>query len=215
MPDGSLYVAVGASRSGKTAWVRQQIEGEARIMAWDPECQYGDLPGAQIVRTHTALAAAAKNPGPGVYVFQAPRMADFGFWAECCFLFARVGDYAGVKTVIVAEELADVTNPSKAPDGWGMLVRRGLKRNCDIYAITQRPAESDKTIMGNASVIHCCGLQRAGDRDYMAKEMDVPATAISSLDRSKLEYLHKDMRTGEGHRGALSFTRKPARLARE
>jgi len=53
--------------------------------------------------------------------------------------------------------------------------------------------------------LHVCGMQRANDRAYMARELDVPVADIAGLDRSRLEYLHKNMRTGELTRGRLTF----------
>lgn len=111
----------------------------------------------------------------------------------------------GVKTSIVAEELADVTSPAKAPEGWGMLIRRCRKYGGDVYGITQRPAESDKTLFGNCMVLHVCGLQRANDRKYVAMELDMPVSDIAALSREKLEFIHKDMRSGKVDKGRLTF----------
>lgn len=209
MADGALYVAVGASRSGKTAWVRQQLLF-ARYdvqLVWDVEGQYRDQ-GATVLTTRQALIdrvrAVCNSGNPRGRIAYMPLALDnFGFWSDCAFALVRGCNLRGLRCAIVAEELADVTTPGKAPDAWGMLIRRGLKYGADIYAITQRPAESDKTVMGNASVIHCCGLQRAADRKYMAAEMDLDVSQLASLDRSRLEYVHKDMRTGETKRDFL------------
>jgi hypothetical protein len=103
----------------------------------------------------------------------------------------------------VAEETADVTTPAKAPVGWGTLVRRGRKRGISIIGVTQRPAESDKTIIGNATKIHCGMLKRPQDRKYMALEMDVPLQVVNEL--KPLEWL--EVVAGiEGHKkGKLRF----------
>lgn len=205
MADGKLVLAVGASRSGKTAWVKNAIAEATRLLVWDVEGQYA---GRDVVRltTRRELVHVVENcAGPGRFAFVAPQLTDFDYWCRCAFVFARIGARAGLHTVIVAEELADVTSPGKAPEGWGIMVRRGLKYDCDIYAITQRPSESDKTVCGNASVIHCCGLQRYQDRKYMAAEMDIDPGDIAGLNRQKLEFIEKDMRSGDLIRGALTF----------
>lgn len=199
MADGTLTVAVGASRSGKTWWVKQQLDAQAgRILVWDVEGQYA-AEGYHRTGTPSALVAAVRNPAIRKIAFVPASLGMFEFFCKVAWAFGREAGH----TVIVVEELADVTTPAKAPEAWGIIVRRILKYDCDLYAITQRPAESDKTIMGNAGVIHCCGVQRAKDRAYMAAEMDVPLQEIASLNRERLEYLHKDMRTGKTERGAL------------
>lgn len=206
-PDGSLYVAVGASRSGKTAWVKQQLKKYGAVLVWDVEEMYK----GRRARTQKQLIALVEKLANGenfTACYTGP-LTDFDYWSKCAFYLAKARQNNPAGLAVVAEELADVTTPGKAPEAWGVLVRRGLKRGVDIYAITQRPSESDKTIMGNASVIHCCGLQRANDRKYMAQEMDVPVAELQSLIRdsqnSRVEYLHKDMRTSETVRDFLKF----------
>lgn len=204
MSDGALTVAVGASRSGKTAWVKQQLLKERRALVWDVEGQYVQA-GFLKVTTAAGLVAAIQQPGPVKIAYVPRAINQFEFFCRCAWVFAR---QPGHKAVCV-EELADVTTPAKAPDSWGILVRRGLKYDCDIYAITQRPAESDKTIMGNASVIHCCRLQRPKDRQYMAEEMDLPQKEIDTLtanpESGVYEYLERDMRTRAMKRKRLIF----------
>ncbi|MDO8416652.1 MAG: hypothetical protein Q7S87_10630 [Agitococcus sp.] len=85
-----------------------------------------------------------------------------------------------------------------------MLVRRGRKYGANIYGITQRPAESDKTLFGNCHVIHCCYMQWANDRAYMAAELDMTVQQMI-LDRSKLAFIHKDMRINCTDFGLLKF----------
>lgn len=204
MSDGALIVAVGASRSGKTAWVMQQVPKYSAVLVWDPEGQYVEKCGAAPLRRTTDLLAVARNPTSGVFAFMPSSLKQFDYWAQCAFVFVRVANNKKMRVAVIAEETSDVTSPAKAPDGWGILLRRGLKYGADLYAITQRPSESDKTAMGNASIIHCCGLQRAKDRQYMADEMDVPVEELR-LNRKLLEYIHKDMRDGETVRGRLQF----------
>lgn len=206
MSDGELILACGRSRSGKTAWVRRQI-AKGPLLVWDVEGQYGDLCAVATSRQELVRMAFGTGKRRRMRVAYTGALADFGFWADCAFAWARLNSEQDVAGAIVAEELADVTTPGKAPDTWGILLRRGLKYGNDIYAITQRPSESDKTVMGNCTAIHCCSLQRARDRDYMAAELDVPVTDIAALSFERLEYLHRNMKTGQIERGALTFSR--------
>lgn len=185
--DGRLYVVAGASRTGKTAWTSRQVRGAPRAMAWDPEAQWCDLPGWRKVSTRAELWEYAQKPGSYKVAFvPGPDMrTDFDFWCECVFYAGR---FRG-PLVAVAEELADVTTPAKAPGAWGILLRRGLKRGITIYAISQRWAEADKTAIGNASAFVCFAM-RGDDVDYMARKTRIPVEKLQRL--QALEWVQAD-----------------------
>lgn len=111
--DGRLYVVAGASRSGKTAWVRKRVAKSRRVFAYDPEDQWAQLPGWRRVTSRRELLEASKRAGPCkvAYVASGDLAAEFDFWAGCIMYAGR---YVGPLDAI-AEELADVTTPSKAP----------------------------------------------------------------------------------------------------
>lgn len=199
--DGSLYVVGGASRSGKTAWTRQQTRQAARCWAWDPEAQWCELPGWRRVTTRAELLRCAEMPGPQrvAYVAGGALAAEFDFWAGCVM-------YAGryvAPLVCVAEELADVTTPAKAPGNWGILLRRGLKRGISIYAISQRWSEADKTAVGNASAFVLFRLSSGDDIRYMSRKTRVPEAELIGLKR--LEFVLFDAVDGKTERGRLTF----------
>lgn len=192
-----IVVVCGGSGSGKSAWVKQQIRREGRVCAWDPDDEYSGLPG--FVRVSSALELVGllrAHPAPRRLrvAFVALDPKAFDLWGQAVFAWGNC--------VAVAEETADVTAPSKAPPGWGQLVRRGRKRGVSIYGVTQRPAESDKTIMGNRSLIHVGRMERAADRAYVAREMDIPQTEVDGL--SPLEWLEREA-GGPLRRGKLRF----------
>lgn len=198
--DGRLYVISGASRSGKTAWTKKQVAKLARVCAWDPEDQWGQLRGWRRVTTKAELLRALQNAGPlkVAYVAGGDLKAGFDFWAGC---IQYAGRYHGGLAAI-AEELADVTTPSKAPGNWGILLRRGLKRGISIFAISQRWAEADKTAIGNASefvVFRTSGE----DARYMARKTRIPQEELDAL--APLEFVRLDALTGEKTRGKLKF----------
>ena len=92
---------------------------------------------------------------------------------------------------LVVEELADVTTPGKAPAEWGEIVRKGRKHGLDVYALTQRPAESDKTIVSNAAAIHSGFMGFPTDREYMAKCLGVSVADMEKL--RPLDYIAGDL----------------------
>lgn len=199
--DGRLIVIGGASRSGKTAYVRKVAGRAARVFAWDVEDQWAALPGWQRLTTRAQLLTAAQAGGPGrfAYVAGGDLTGEFGYWAGCV---QYAGRWAG-PLVAIAEELADVTTPAKAPGNWGILLRRGLKRGVTIYAISQRWAEADKTAVGNASEFVLFRQSSGDDVRYLSRKTRVPEQEIEGL--KPLEFVRYDALTQQFTRGKLKF----------
>lgn len=199
--DGRLVVIGGAARSGKTAWTRKRAGNARRILAWDVEDQWSQLPGWLRVTTRKALLEAIKRPGAARigYVTGGNLADEFDFAAGCCMYSSRYVE----PTDFIAEELADVTTPAKAPGNWGILLRRGLKRGMNIYAISQRWAEADKTAVGNASEFVLFRQSSADDVRYLSRKTRVPEAELNGL--KPLEFVRFDAATGEMERGKLKF----------
>ena len=198
--DGRLVIVAGASRSGKTAWTARQVRKLPRVLVWDAECQWAVLPGFRKVSGRRELIRAVQGAGPARLAFvPGPDLrGDFDVWSAAARYW---GTYCG-PCVVVAEELADVSTPAKAPAEWGMLVRRGLKRGISIYAISQRWAEADKTAVGNASEFVLFRMSSGDDIAYMARKTRVPAAELESL--APLQYVRFSV-TGDIERGRLTF----------
>ncbi len=198
--DGRLIVLAGASRSGKTAYTVKRVREEKRLLAWDPEDQWARLPGWRRVSTKAELLDWIQRKGPAklAYVAGGDLKEQFDYWAGCAMFWGR---YMG-PAVIIAEELADVTTPAKAPGNWGILLRRGLKRGITIYAISQRWSEADKTAMGNASEFVLFRMSSGDDIKYLNRKTRVPVTELEGL--QPLEYVRLTV-TGEFERGKLRF----------
>lgn len=209
--DGILYFVAGASRSGKSKYTRKLLAKEKRILVWDVKDEYARpwdrtkgrpnrtrvLKGWIITNTKAELIKALtdKHKGSFKICHVSDNMGDFEYWSRCAYAFGKI-----VEMAIVGEELADVTNPSKAPPGWGNVCRKLLGFGCNVYAITQRPAESDKTALGNASVVHCCRLTNLGDIKRMAQQLNVHIDEVNALkDR---EYIQK-WSSGELKKGKI------------
>jgi len=121
--------------------------------------------------------------------------ATFDTFCRLAWVWLRVNARAGQSVAIVVEEMADVTTPGKAPPAWGEIVRKGLRFGPRIYALTQRPAESDKTVVGNANLLHCHAMARADDARYMARELRVGPELVDALRLDRFEWLELDRRT--------------------
>lgn len=198
--DGSLTVVTGKSRSGKSAWLKEQIKEDARVIVFDIKGEYDDEMGFEVIDTFPDLISRLKSEYGAARIAYRPMtpIKEFGAWSKAAFIWCKM-----TECTIVAEELADVTSPAKAPDGWGQVCRQAQGFGAKIFAVTQRPSESDKTALGNATLIHCCQMVRANDRAYMAREMDCDEGKINSLKFPF--YWEKDMKTGRLRKGKLAF----------
>jgi hypothetical protein len=198
--DGRLIIVSGASRCGKTTQTANEVRNERRICAWDPEAQWSELPGWRKVTTRAELMQAIQARGYMRIAFvPGPDLkADFDYWAAAVFHAGRFGG----PLVAIAEDLADVTTPSKAPGHWGILLRRGLKRGITIYAISQRWAEADKTAIGNCSEFVLFAA-RGDDIKYIARKARVPEERLEAL--APLEFLRVDPLTKQITEGKVRF----------
>ena len=194
--DGRSHFIAGSSRSGKTALVRELVAGAPRLLVWDIEAQYVDLAIRIEDQAELVEAIRAGPAGPQRIAFVPRRLAWFGWWARLAFIWGRMAP-----GVVVAEEIADVTSAGKAPEGWGILLRRALKHGIDIYTITQRPQESDKTSLGNASTVTTFRLTSRRDRAYMADRMGLD---LAELPTEPLVWIRTDDAGGVA-RGRLKF----------
>jgi hypothetical protein len=189
-PDGSLYAVTGATRTGKTTWVVERVRSRRRLLVWDSAGEFADLHRCERITSIAALARAATDRRArrlGLIVPATPE--NFEAFCRVAMIFVQLHEDA----CVVVEELADVTSPNKAPAAWGVLTRRGLRYGPDIYFLTQRPSESDKTSFGNASVIHAhqCALEI--DVEYMRRQLRVPFAQMDAL--APYEFIERDRRT--------------------
>lgn len=190
-----VIVVCGSSGSGKSGWVKHRVAAKPRAIAWDVDDEYSGIRGWRRIDNLVELVRTLQRSPTGRFAFVPKSLAQFELWARAAFAW---GECAAI-----AEELADVTSPGKAPAGWGQLVRRGRKRAIELYAVTQRPSESDKTVFGNATLFHVCALARDADRAYMARELDVDQARIDEL--RPLAYIEKNRVTGTLEAGNLVF----------
>jgi len=196
--DGKLYVISGASRSGKTWFTTKEATKAKRVIAWDPEDQWAELPGFVRITKKADLLKAVQKRGPAkiAYVAGGNLTKQFDYFCGCAFYWGR---YCGPCNVI-GEELADVSTPNKAPGNWGILLRRGLKRGISIYAISQRWAEADKTAIGNATefiIFRSVG----DDARYMSRKTGVSVESITGM--KQLDFVRYCTATGRGVRGRM------------
>ena len=196
MADSVLF-ATGARGSGKSSLIKQHARGFGRVLAWSPLEEtdgYGPMLGVEPCSDLDVFVRAAAA-GSAVYAPHEPTPERFD-------MFCKVVWYAR-DCLLVVDELADVTPIGKAVGWWGAVVRKGRHRNICIAAGAQRPAEIDKTIIGNCTRIACFRMSRWRDRAMMADELGVDRAMLEGL--RPLEFLDADMLTGQVTRRRIVF----------
>ena len=147
------------------------------------------------------LKRAGKN-GTFVLVFE-PAM-DPKVMVEQFDIFCTLA-YAAGSLYLVCEELSDVTQAGWAPAGWSMISRKGRHKGLTVIGLTQRPAAVDKHFFGNANRVRCGRLNYEADVRTMANVLRVSPDEIGNL--KPLEWIERDMSSGEVTRGTLTFDR--------
>lgn len=147
-----------------------------RLLVWDLLGEWSTRYRCERVSSITELVARLEGPPARLAFFNPWMLEQFDSFCRVAWCWLRLAPGA-----LVIEETASVTQPGKAPAAWGTLVRMSLRYGVDLYALTQRPAESDKTAFGNATVIHAGRAVTPRDRATMAEYLDVPVSAVAAL----------------------------------
>lgn len=188
----------GARGSGKSSWLKQYARGFGRVLVWDPMHEYAEAFGVAPVGSLSALVEAKGAP---ICVFAPDDPALVS--AKAFDFFCLVAWTRGAGLVLV-DELATVTHAGKALGWWGRLIREGRHRQIEIAGAAQRPAEIDKTIVGNATRLIVFRLGRLRDRAMMAEELDINRARIDAL--QPFQFLDADRLTRKVTRSRIVFS---------
>lgn len=212
-PKALTLAAFGARGTGKTAWVKQQLDAiqPPRLLIWDfkhdPALEAVGHPVASL----PALIKGAKAPRFAMrYLVDHTRdiHAQFDLFCQAAWLAGDV--------MLFVDELPEVTKANKAPAAWrrcvnvGRLYRGqdGRERSISIIGAGQRPAECDKSFISNADVIHTGRLSHAGDARELAQSLGCDYRELMTL--PDLHWLERDSAKVEFTRGILTFSKKRA-----
>lgn len=194
--EGELIFAAGKSRAGKSFITAKDVAKESSLLVWDAMGEFREKFRCKAVADAAALHSIAVNASAGRYSCAWPvSPKNFDHFCRLAWVWIRASAAQGRRVALVVEELADVSPPGKAPAAWGEIVRKSLRFNPRVHVLTQRPAESDKTSVGNATIIRCHALKRANDRKAMALDMDIDQSLIDGLDFNKKQWLELNDRT--------------------
>lgn len=202
-PDGVLHYVTGSMGSGKTTLVRQAVAPAPRLLAWDGKgIDWGARERCRVVGPHELRRALFAPAGRFSYRVPVSR-ESFDVFCRLAWVWGRF-----LPSVIVVDEIADVTNPGKAPQAWGEIARKIRAFGTDVYVTTQRPQECDKTAQGNAMLFHAGLMADADDQAYVARRLmgGVPVADVERL--APLEFLERDVRKRTVARRRLALPRR-------
>lgn len=194
---------VGASGSGKSSYLRQEVNfKQDRIIAWDPDEDF-PLPRCRDLKTFIKLCSKAGFGKIRVALTINPDIESFEVFAGLAFAMC----HAKAPMDILADEIADVTRVAKASPNWGQLCRKSRKYGGRLLAATQRPQEADKTIFNQAQIKWCGALSSHAAYKHMANEMEIPLDefkALDNIDRVQVQYWVRNG-TKEAEKLTMSF----------
>lgn len=182
------------------------VAGADRLLVFDSIGEFSRTRRVTPVHSIQALGelviADVRQPGPFRYGYVGPVTREH-FDTFCRLAWVWLRSKAGT---LVVEELADVTSPAKAPAAWGAIVRKCRHiKGAHVFALTQRPAESDKTIVGNAAVVHAGFFNFPEDADYCARILRVDVGEL--LELPEFHFIERDMRARMTTRGVTRLSR--------
>lgn len=198
----SIGAILGASGSGKSSLMKLELLAARppRLMIWDPKREYAafapPVPGTRAAPSSLEdLVKKALGAGDrGAFALSFRPVLSRKQMREQFNVFCQVAERARNCFVLV-DELADVTEPGWAPEGWERLTRQGRHAGVTIRGASQRPADIDKSFYGNASRIAVFRLNSESDVERCAKILRVEQRVIGDL--LPLEWLERDMLTGQ------------------
>lgn len=210
--------AFGARGTGKTAWVKQQIDAlkPDRLMVWD----FKNDPSLEgIGQAYKSLPDFIKSLKPNA--FKSRYLVNHAGDIHQQFnLFCLAAWQAGSLLMFV-DELPEVTKANKAPAAWRRCVnigrdykdeKTGARKWLSIIGAGQRPAECDKSFIGNIDVIHTGRLSHAADARELADSMGCDFRELLKL--PNLHWVERRAGEVDPQRGILTFSKniskKPA-----
>lgn len=169
-PDVVMFL--GLPETGKSSEAKRLVEGEARLVVWDPNDEYR----AERCRRITGLrelgqAMIAAGSGPARLAYVTSDFDEFGLVCQLVRSWAEPGRPDRAPCCLVVEELGDVVPPGKAPRWWGITTRAGRHRGIRVRAVGHSPREVDKTALKMATSWRIHALGSDGDRRYLASEI--------------------------------------------
>lgn len=211
MTKALIRAAFGARGTGKTGWVKQQIEADKcpRVMIWDFKHDPA-LEGVGVAYKSLGLFIASTKEKRFASRYLVNHAGDIHAQFN---LFCLAAWEAGCLVMFV-DELPEVTKANKAPAAWRRCVNigrdyrdaKGARKWLSIIGAGQRTAECDKSFIGNADVIHTGRLSNVNDAKELAQSLNCDYRELLAL--PDLAWIERRAGQAEPLRGTLIFKNK-------
>lgn len=182
---GKRAAIFGKSGSGKTHFAKKNIvTGLDRVLAFDPEEEFADMPGFITVTSLQKLAAHALDcwegnfriayvPNPGR---EEQELSEISRLVERYQEPFKAGQTNDMVTMVVDElNLSFPLNFRPNNDGFARICSRGRKRGINVIGISQRPAEVATRFRGNLDRIAVFELSLPNDWKAVADYVGIDA----------------------------------------
>ncbi len=182
-------LAIGQSGSGKTYWLSHHPwvkRRGVRLLVWDPYESH-DVHYCRKRAEFARQVAAAVKSGKGFRIGLAVEPTEQSFEFFCRVAWAALDGRK--ETIIMPEELGDVTRQGKAAPAWGRLVRVGRKYGVVLMPTTQRPQEIDKTLFTQVSRVWC-GLVSAYDTAYVERNTGLDKGSLKQITPGSYKFVY-------------------------
>jgi DNA helicase HerA-like ATPase len=200
-----LVAAFGATGQGKSIYLKRCLQQlhPRRLLIWSPQEEtdhYGQF-GTLVTSLEREVFPVLLKKGGAFRLVYLPQ-GDMDTWPDqfnvICEISLKAGD-----NVLFVEELADVTSNFKRPAFWMQIVRKGRAAGVKIYVASQRPADIDKNLFSQATLVRTGRLNSEGDVKTLASVLMVPTDQVIAL--KPLEFIERDMQTGATRTGKLKI----------
>ena len=199
----------GASGSGKSAYVKQQIKGRKRLIVFDPLEEYAALCKTSC-KTVDEVRKAMRADWHGFTIsFVPPAGQEPRALSSLCKLilaaqqpYKTTGKGAGVTLVVEEMNLSFPVHggADKAP-GFAEVCSRGRHYGVEVFGVSQRIAEVSTRFRGNCT--ETVVLRQQGPRDLNAASEAIGGMKSEIAGLQNLHFIHE--RQGTTKTGRITF----------
>tara|TARA_R110002096_G_scaffold216523_2_gene404412 strand:+ start:93 stop:773 length:681 start_codon:yes stop_codon:yes gene_type:complete len=200
----------GASGSGKSALVKEQILSIPRLIVFDPLDEYDCKKVVTVEEVRAEMRRSFARFRLSMVPMSGGEAAALHLLCRLIMAaqepFKRTGK--GNKLTLVVEEMNlsfPVAGGAQKCRGFAEICSRGRHYGVEVIGVSQRIAEVDTRFRGNCTETVVFRQKGARDRQAAAAEL---GTTVQQLPTNNLEYLHE--KSGLLTKGKVTFKSAPA-----
>lgn len=205
----------GASGSGKSSYVKQQVAQARRLIVFDPLAEYD---AAQVRTVEQVRAAMRSNFGAFRLALVARAGAECKELSKLCRLlmaaqqpFKDRGKGSGLTLVVEEMNMSfPVAGGAQKCPGFAEICSRGRHYGIEVFGVSQRIAEVDTRFRGNCT--ETVVFRQKGQRDRTAAAAEL-GCGLSELPSENLHYIHE--KAGLLTKGQVTFPANRSRAPRK